>query len=212
MARPFAEGWDPGGRQRDRQTEAEQREEGSRDGGQGRREGTEDGDGEKGCCEAAEGEKERERLEGGGHTLSASGQRCGEGRLSTRAWGSGLDPTPRLPPAHHHFCVQKPAFPSNHCSGAGRREGKSPFSLTWRKDERKRCRPPLSSRGQRGLGEVPAQPIHSCPAWGSVAGADWCQGIGSETASRSLPLSLSRAVPGLSTPPPQHISCVCIWI
>lgn len=114
MAWPFAEEWGPGDRQTDRQMEAEQREEGSRDA-------------EKGCCEPAEGEKEHERLERGGHVLSASGQRCGEGCLSAKARGSGLDPTPRLPPAHHHACRSQPSPPTAAPGQAGQRGKKITF-------------------------------------------------------------------------------------
>lgn len=114
--------------------------------------GTEDRDGEKGCCEAAEGEKERQRLERGGHILSPPGQRCGEGRLSAKAWGSGLDPTPRLPPAHHQACRSQPSPPTAAPGQAGERGKKSPFSLTWRKDERKRVRSPTIQPWSEGPG------------------------------------------------------------
>lgn len=62
-----------------------------------------------------------------------------------------------------------------------------------------------SSHSQRGLGEVLAQPIHPCSVqsmWNLVAGAEpaGCQGGDSKTATGSLLLSSSKAIPSLFIP------------
>lgn len=121
---------------------------------------------------------------------------------------AGSDPTAATSPPPG---VQKPAFPSNRCSGAGRREGEK-ITFFFNLEE-----------GRTQAGAVPNYPAVVRGAWvrsqlspttRARPGARW-QGqtgagvsIGSETASRSL-LSLSRAVPGLSNhPPAAHQLCM----
>lgn len=55
------------------------------------------------------------------------------GVLEHRSWGARLVLAPWLPPAHCHSCRGQPH--PHRCTGTGRKEGKMPFSLSWRKDK-----------------------------------------------------------------------------